>query len=147
MDKKLIEDLTVYLANNFSLYYMASACHWNVIGPDFPQLHMLFEKIYSDVYDQIDIIAEKIRMVQGFVVSNPTELLKLSCINLECRPANSHEMVKILEKANCDIQIVIMNLFKTAEACNNQAIMNYCAERLDQHSKHAWMLRATGKCE
>jgi starvation-inducible DNA-binding protein len=145
MDKDLIKNLTIFLANDFSLYYLASAFHWNVEGEDFYELHLLFEKIYTDVYDQIDVVAEKIRMVKGYPPTCPVKLLELSSIGLDTRPESAYDMVKILEKANVDIQAIIMNVFNSAQAVNNQAVMNYCAERLDKHAKWAWMLRATGK--
>ena len=147
MDKKLIEAMTVFLANNFSLYYLTSAFHWNVEGEDFYELHLLFEKIYGDVYDQVDIIAEKIRQLRAYPPTCPIKLLELSSIGLDTRPACSHDMVKILEKANVDIQTIIMNAFNAAQACNDQGNMNYLAGRLEMHKKWAWMLRATGKCE
>ena len=145
MDKRLIDAMTVYLANNLALYWSSAVAHWNVEGHDFFELHLLFEKIYGDIYDQIDVIAEKIRAIHGYVISDPIELLKLATVGMKTRPATSIEMVESLEHDNEEIQKIIMIAFKAAEDANEQGIANFLAERLDLHQKWTWMLRATRK--
>lgn len=143
--KELVKSLILVLANSFSLYYKASAYHWNVEGPTFPQLHKLFGKIYEEIYDSIDLTAEKIRYNKGYPPYDLIHLLSIADIRMDRKPTSAEEMVKMLEEDNNLIQNCLTSAFKNAEQLNDQGLMDYLAGRMDAHKKHAWMLRATSK--
>jgi starvation-inducible DNA-binding protein len=143
----LVKEMTCVLASTFAFYYKTHAFHWDVEGPHFPELHTLFERIYEEVYEQVDVIAEKIRMLRGYVNTDLVQLLQMSEVKMGMRPKDAAEMVKCLEADSVVMHGVLMRAFNAAQACNDQAVMNYLAERMDKHSKHEWMLRATGKCD
>lgn len=137
----LINGMRVFLASNFSLYLKTHGAHWNVTGMFFPQLHDLFGKQYQDLWDQVDIIAEKIRELDAFAPANMDELARLSVIEQLEGVMDAKGYVERLLMDHERMIMFLNKLFLVAEEANHQAIMNYIAERLDAHAKMRWMLR------
>lgn len=137
----LINGMRVFLASNFSLYLKTHGAHWNVTGMFFPQLHDLFGKQYQDLWDQVDIIAEKIRELDAFAPANMDELARLSVIEQLEGVLDAKGYVERLLMDHERMIMFLNKLFIVAEEANHQAIMNYIAERLDAHAKMRWMLR------
>lgn len=137
----LINGMRVFLASNFSLYLKTHGAHWNVTGMFFPQLHDLFGKQYQDLWDQVDIIAEKIRELDAFAPANMDELARLSVIEQLEGVLDAKGYVERLLMDHERMIMFLNKLFLVAEDANHQAIMNYIAERLDAHAKMRWMLR------
>jgi starvation-inducible DNA-binding protein len=141
----LADGLRVFLASNFVRYLRTHSAHWNVTGPNFYELHKLFELQYIDLWENTDTIAEKIRQLDQFVSLTPTDQIKLSVIESYQAPMEEYGYVDSLVKDH-DRMIMLLNIiFKLAEVDNNQAVMNYLAERLDAHAKMRWFLKATVK--
>jgi len=139
----LVDGLKVLLASNFVFYTKLHAAHWNVTGPNFFELHKLFEDQYNNLWDNVDTIAEKVRELDNFITVTPTDQIKLSIINADQSPSGAEEYVALFVKDH-DRMIMLLNLvFKLAENDNKQAVMNYIAERLDAHAKMRWFLKAT----
>jgi len=137
----LVDGMRVFLASNFALYLKTHGAHWNVTGMFFPQLHDLFGKQYQDLWDQVDLIAEKIRELDAFA---PASCDKFSSLSVIDQLGGVLDAKGYVERLLLDHERMIMflnKLFKVAEAANHQAIMNYIAERLDAHAKMRWMLR------
>ena len=141
--KTLIDGLRVLLASNFVLYLKLHAAHWNVKGMFFLELHKLFEDQYNDLWNNVDTIAEKIRQLDATVTITPQEQMTLSMIDSDQAIQDPKEYV-LTFIADHDKMIFLLNkVFKLAEAENNQAVMNYLADRLDAHAKMRWFLKAT----
>ena len=137
----LVDGLKVYLATNFAFYLKTHNAHWNVTGMFFPQFHTLFGEQYQDLFAQVDIIAEKIRELDTFAPGSMSEYLSLSLIDELDGVLDARGYVERLLKDHERMIIFLNRLFVIAEGANNQAIMNYIAERLDAHAKARWQLR------
>ncbi len=139
----LIDGLRVYLASNFVLYLKTHAAHWNVKGMFFMELHKMFGDQYQDLWDNVDIIAEKIRELDADVTLTPNEMQSLSIINPDQSLQDATGYVQILLNDHNRMIMLLNKVFKLAETEQNQAVMNYLADRLDAHSKTRWFLKAT----
>lgn len=139
----LVDGLRVLLASNFVLYTKTHVAHWNIVGMCFYELHKMFEEQYIDLWNNTDIIAEKIRHLDQFVSLTPADQIKLSIIESYPDLAPPEEYLKILTKDHDRMILLLNKLFVIAEQENNQAVMNYLAERLDAHSKMRWFLKAS----
>jgi starvation-inducible DNA-binding protein len=137
----LVTGLRVYLATNFAFYLKTHNAHWNVTGMFFPQLHALFGDQYEDLFAQVDIIAEKIRELDRFAPGSMREYMSLSLIDELEGVLDATGYVERLLKDHERMIMFLNKLFVIAESANNQAIMNYIAERLDAHAKARWQLR------
>lgn len=138
----LIDSIKVVLANNFALYLKAHYYHWNVEGPDFAQFHDFFEHLYTEIYSSIDHFAEEIRALDAYAPGSFERYIELTQIKGEDRILSAVDMLKHLQADN---QIMIASLqqaYKLAEASNELGLSNFIQDRIDQHKKHAWMIRS-----
>jgi starvation-inducible DNA-binding protein len=132
-------------ANSYAFYLKAQFFHWNVEGILFPQLHGLFDTIYSEVYDSIDPFAENIRKLGSYTPGSFSRLSQLAAISDEERIPPAKDMLEILLQDNDVILESIKAAYDAAEAVGAHGLSNFLAERQDAHMKHGWMLRATLK--
>lgn len=143
--ESLHKALKIAFASEYAFYLKAHYFHWNVEGPDFPQLHDLFGKIYEEVYGSIDTFAEEIRATGTYTPGSFTRFSILSQINdeTEILPAQSMliELLADSEKMKEMFHIV----FLAAEELGMHGLSNFLADRQDAHAKHSWMLRSTLK--
>ena len=139
----LIDGLRVYLASNFVLYAKTHAAHWNVKGMFFLELHKLFEEQYTELWNNVDTIAEKIRQLDADVTITPADQQNLSIIEPIQTIQDAKGYVGTLYVDHNRMIMFLDKLFKIAEAEQNQAVMNYIADRLDVHHKTRWFLKAT----
>jgi starvation-inducible DNA-binding protein len=141
---ELTDTLTECLANATVMYHQSHGYHWNVVGPDFPEWHEKFLEIYEDVYSSLDPIAENIRKVGGFPPFLLTDLSEAATIAQEAPKGNaSAELVAALFSSNNEMLVCLNKTFRAAVAANQQGIANFIAERIDQHQKWAWQLKAS----
>lgn len=141
--KTLIDGLRVLLASNFVFYLKMHAAHWNVQGMFFYELHKLFEIQYQDLWENVDTIAEKLRELDATATITPQEQQTLSMIDSDQSIVDAKEYVSTFIQDHERMTFLLNKVFVMAEAENNQAIMNYLAERLDAHAKMRWFLKAT----
>jgi len=142
---KVILSLKAALADSFVFYYKAHQSHWNVEGVLFAQFHDLFSKIYEEVYDSIDTLAEELRALDAYVPMSTATLRELSSIEEESITRDARGMAQALLD---DISIVMKSLEMTyhfAELEHQHGLSNLMAERQDAFKKHRWMLRSTLK--
>ena len=144
-NRELVKQLRAVLANTFVLYYKTHAFHWNVEGHDFSQLHRFFKKMYEEIFDSVDLIAENIRYLTGYAPNDLETLVTVSTIKTNQDKRTADQMIAELHADNVAIQSVILAAFEVAQSMNDQGVMNMLADRLAAHKKHAWMLRATSK--
>lgn len=141
--KTLLDGLRVLLATNFILYLKMHAAHWNVKGMFFFELHKLFEDQYNDLWSNVDTIAEKIRELDATVTLTPQEQMSLSMIDGDQPILDGKEYVLEFIRDHEKMIFLLNKVFELAENENNQAVMNYLADRLDAHAKMRWFLKAT----
>jgi starvation-inducible DNA-binding protein len=145
INKDLIVHTTCILGCHLVLFYKASAFHWNVEGPSFVSLHKLFKDIYEDMNENVDMLGEKIRYIKGYPPNHLMDLLAASKITTQRGAPSATEMVVELEQDMTTLHTCLVNAFAEAEKVNDQALMNYFAERMDAAMKWAWQLRAFNK--
>ena len=143
MSEAMIISAKVVMADTFKFYLRAHGYHWNVEGPDFLEYHQLFEKIYSEVFDSLDTIAEEIRGMGVYVPSSFGRFDELSNLEEEREQPIALEMVQRLLIDNNKILADIQKAYAEAEAAGNFGFSNLMAERQSAHNKHGWMLRST----
>lgn len=139
---ELVEALAVVLADNVNMYFKAQGHHWNVMGPDFGEFHEFFEKIYEDVLDQFDPVAENMRKLGAMAPFRLQDFIDLSEIQDSDCASDAMLMMQDLYVAN---NIVIENInvaFKIASELDEQGIADYLAARDDMHKKWRWQLQA-----
>ena len=139
----LVNGLKVFLASNFVLYSKTHSAHWNVTGVNFFELHKMFEAQYNELWEQVDVIAEKVRELDEFVTISPLDQTKLSIIEPTQIVMGSTDYLESLLKDHNRMIMFLNKLFAIAESENNQAVMNYIAERLDAHAKMRWFLKSS----
>ena len=139
----LAQALCVYLNTNFVLYTKTHSYHWNVSGPLFMELHKLFEDQQNDLWDNVDTIAEKVRQLDQPVAITPETQAALSVIDPAVEIMDELGYVSRLYMDHNRILLLLNKVFDVAESVNDQAVMNYIAERLDWHHKQRWFLKAT----
>ena len=138
--------LKVLLANQTFMYFKAHTFHWNVEGINFSQYHDFFGDLYLDIYGSIDPTAEQIRALNEYAPISMSELYHYKTVE-ECeeRVELIAEMLSLLIIDNNKVIENLNKVFELATKENKQGLADFAAARLDIHSKHGWMLRASQK--
>lgn len=139
---ELIEELKTALATSFAFYLKAQYFHWNVTGKDFVQLHDFFGRVYEEVLDSIDTMAEHIRALDAFAPGGLKRMVDLSLIDDTDIIPTDEMMVNTLLKDNQTIIKQMNKVFQLADSENQQGLADFISQRLASHQKHAWMLRS-----
>jgi len=142
---ELIKSLKVLVSDVVTFYFMAHGYHWNVEGSDFSQYHALFLEIYEDAYGSIDPIAENIRKLDDYAPFSLQKFLDLRTLDFKDVQPNPKAMAKSLLTANEALLKSLKKAFDEAQKQDEQGIMNFLADRIDNHNKWSWQLRASTK--
>jgi starvation-inducible DNA-binding protein len=138
----LIEIMRKALADAYAFQLKANNYHWNVTGPNFPQYHKFLGKLYQEVFASTDNIAEQIRALGAYAPGSFTRFIELTDIEDEVNIPTSNEMISRLVADN-DKYLETLNMaFKLANQFDKQGLVNFLADRIDVHNKHAWVLRS-----
>ncbi|MFC0179988.1 Dps family protein [Thorsellia kenyensis] len=140
--KKIADGLSHLLADSFTLYLITHNFHWNVTGPHFNSLHAMFMDQYTEQWNALDIIAERIRALGFPAPGSYKEFIELSSIKEVTSVPTANEMVKILVEAQEATARTARSLFDVVDAANDQPTADLLTQRLDVHEKTAWMLRS-----
>ena len=141
--KPLVDLMKEVLATQFALYLKLQFFHWNVTGPNFPQYHDLFGKLYEEIWTSIDEVAEHIRSIRGFAPGSFSRFADLSAITDQIDVVPAEQMISIAIYDNEKMLAVLLEAYKAAEAEGEAGLANFVQDRMDIHKKHGWMLRAT----
>ena len=139
---KIVRGLSALLADSYTLYLMTHNFHWNVTGPDFNSLHQMFMAQYTEQWNAIDIIAERIRALGHAAPGTYKEFVKLASIKEVEGVPNSNEMIRNLVAAQEATARTARKLYPVVEAANDQPTADVLTQRLEVHEKTAWMLRS-----
>ena len=141
--EKIADALGHVLADTYVLYLKTHAYHWNVTGPFFSSLHLLFEGQYNELHDAADALAERIRALGSFAPGSYAQFAKLASIK-EDNDANPEAMtmVRNLASGHEALGRTLRAAFKTAEAGGDQATMDMLIGRMEASDKAGWMLRS-----
>jgi len=135
-------DLKVLLADSYTLYLQTHNFHWNVTGPQFIQLHTMFEEHYNELAIAVDDIAERIRSLGASAPGTYTEFGKLSSIDETPGVPGATEMVSILTKNHEKLVKTCRSALKSAESADDESSAALISDRMRVHEKTAWMLRS-----
>jgi starvation-inducible DNA-binding protein len=145
MDKYHLSLKTAF-ASEYAFAIKAQNFHWNVEGASFPQLHTLFEKIYTEVYGSIDTFAEQLRALQLYTPASLQKFSMLSVVEDENQDGIAErDMVAELLQDSEKMANIFRITFDMAEQAGDHGLSNFLADRQDAHKKHSWMLRSTLK--
>jgi starvation-inducible DNA-binding protein len=134
--------LSKLLADTYSLYLKTHNFHWNVTGPMFQTLHLMFETQYNELALAVDIIAERIRSLGLPAPGTYSEFARLSSIRETSGVPKAEEMVQILVEGQEAIVRTARSVFPVAENASDEATADLLTQRIQLHEKTAWMLRS-----
>lgn len=139
---EIANSLAKVLADSYSLYLKTHNFHWNVTGPMFSTLHLMFETHYVELATAVDLIAERIRALGFIAPGTYSEFAKLSNVKEHAGDIDSNMMIRYLIEAH---EIVIKTsraVLPIAEEANDQVTLDLVTQRLQIHEKTVWMLRS-----
>lgn len=131
------------LSDEFVVYVKARNYHWNVVGPNFKELHEFFQKIYEELNDEIDEIAERIRALGLKVPANMKNFLSETNLTETTEFLSDKQM---LESLLNDYESIIKNLreyISVASSNKDEGTANFLSDMIESKEKTAWMLRAS----
>ncbi len=134
--------LSKLLADTYSLYLKTHNFHWNVTGPMFQTLHLMFETQYNELALAVDLIAERIRSLGLPAPGTYSEFARLSSIRETSGVPKAEEMVQILVEGQEAIVRTARSVFPVAENASDEATADLLTQRIQLHEKTAWMLRS-----
>lgn len=140
--KAVAAELSVLLADSYTLYLQSHNFHWNVTGPRFIELHQLFEEHYSELAEAVDEIAERIRSLGVFVHGTYQGFSELSHIKASEQTPNDQQMIEILTKNHEQIVKTCRKALKAAQQADDESSISLISDRMVVHEKTAWMLRS-----
>ncbi|HUH60038.1 MAG TPA: Dps family protein [Candidimonas sp.] len=135
-------ELSKMLADSYTLYLMTHNFHWNVTGPMFNTLHQMFMTQYTEEWQALDAIAERIRALGHYAPGTYAEYASLSSIEEPASVPDAETMIQMLVRANEAVAKTARAAFGTADEMNDQPTADLLTQRLDIHEKNAWMLRS-----
>ena len=131
------------LADTYVLYGKTHGFHWNVTGPHFRQLHLMFEEQYGQLADAVDGIAERIRSLDLPAPATFDAFNAMKSIEDVSGVPTSDEMVGILAENHQKVIKTARKVLAVASSVSDEATADMATDRLDEHEKTAWMLRAS----
>ena len=143
--RKIAEGLSRTLADSYGLYLKTHNFHWNVTGPMFNTLHLMFETQYTEQWTALDLIAERIRALGHRAPGSYSEFAKLSSIADDAAsvdPGDWKGMVKTLVLGNEAVCKTARKVFEAVNEADDQPSADLLTQRLQVHEKNAWMLRS-----
>ena len=140
--KDVADGLARVLADSYTLYLKSHNFHWNVTGPMFQTLHLMFEQHYNELALAVDEIAERIRALGFPAPGTYREFAALSTIKEDDGVPAAMDMVRLLVDGHETVARTAREVFKTADAANDQPTCDLLTQRLQVHEKTAWMLRS-----
>lgn len=143
--KRIAQGLSAFLADAYTLYLKTHNFHWNVTGPMFNALHVMFEEQYTEQWNALDETAERIRALGYNAPGSYAEFIELSSIKEEPgleKAQEWREMVRQLVVGNEAVCRTARKVLKTADDAGDDPSVDLLTQRLQTHEKYAWMLRS-----
>ena len=140
--KAVAEGLARLLADSYTLYLKTHNFHWNVTGPMFNTLHLMFEQQYMELALAVDVVAERIRALGHTAPGSYAQFGRLTSLEEEMGVPCAEDMVRRLVEGHEAVARTAREAFPVAEDAGDQATMDLLTQRLQVHEKAAWMLRS-----
>ncbi len=139
---KIAEGLSRLLADTYTLYLKTHNFHWNVTGPMFQTLHLMFETQYTELALAVDLIAERIRALGYPAPGTYSEYAQLSSIAETPGVPKAKEMIRLLVEGQEAVVRTARSIFPVLEEVNDEPTADLLTQRMQVHEKTAWMLRS-----
>jgi starvation-inducible DNA-binding protein len=140
--KELAGGLAKLLADTYTLYLKTHSFHWNVTGPHFQQLHLMFEQHYNEMWTAVDEIAERIRALGEFAPGGYKAFSELSSIKESDGHPDWTQMVSQLVDGHEEVIRTCRQLLPKVQEANDESSASLIGDRMRVHEKTAWMLRS-----
>ena len=142
-DRKVIADgLSRLLADTYTLYLKTHNFHWNVTGPMFQTLHLMFEAQYNELALAVDLVAERIRALGYPAPGTYSEYAKLSSIKETAGVPKAEKMIELLVEGQEAVVRTARTVFPLVEKVSDEPTADLLTQRMQVHEKTAWMLRS-----
>ena len=139
----IAKGLSHLLADTYTLYLTTHNFHWNVTGPMFNTLHVMFMGQYTELWNAVDPIAERVRSLGHVAPGSYADFGKLTSLpDAPGKPPKATDMVRILVEGHEAVARTARNLFPAADNANDQPTADLLTQRLTVHEQTAWMLRS-----
>ena len=140
--KQIADGLSRLLADTYSLYLKTHNFHWNVTGPMFQTLHLMFETQYTELALAVDLIAERIRALGYPAPGTYGDFAKLSSIPETMGVPKANEMIRLLVEGQEAVARTARSVFPVVDQANDEPTADLLTQRMQLHEKNAWMLRS-----
>ena len=142
-DRKAIADgLSRLLADTYTLYLKTHNFHWNVTGPMFQTLHLMFETQYNELALAVDLIAERIRALGYPAPGTYADYVKLSSIKEATGVPKAEKMIGLLVEGQEAVARTARSIFPIVDKASDEPTADLLTQRMQLHEKNAWMLRS-----
>lgn len=138
-----VSALKMVLGETYALYSKTHGYHWNVTGPNFQALHDMFATQYTDLWEALDTIAERIRALGALAPGSATEILEHATIRPDNGVPDAAAMVANLARGQETLARVLRDGIKAAETAGDDVTVDLLIQRATIADKTAWMLRAS----
>lgn len=139
---KIADGLSRLLADTYTLYIKTHNFHWNVTGPMFNTLHMMFETQYNELALAVDQVAERIRSLGAYAPGSYKQFSALTSLQEETGVPAAEDMIAQLVKGHEAVARTARDVFPLAEDARDESTTDLLTQRLQVHEKTAWMLRS-----
>ena len=140
--EQIAQGLSKLLADSYALYVKTHNFHWNVTGPMFQTLHMMFETQYTELAEAIDIIAERIRALGYSAPGSFSEFQRLTSIKDAEGTLSADEMIRQSVEGQETVVRTAREIIPIAAKANDEPTADMVTERMQVHEKTAWMMRS-----
>lgn len=140
--KNIAVELSKLLADSYTLYLKTHNFHWNVTGPMFQTLHLMFEQQYMELSTAVDLIAERIRALGVYAPATYRDFVQLTAIKEPESVPPYREMIQQLVDGHETVIRTARSAFPVAETARDEATTDLLTQRMQLHEKTAWMLRS-----
>lgn len=141
--EEIAEGLKRLLADSYTLYLQTHNFHWNVTGPQFRELHLMFEEHYTELAQAVDDIAERIRTLGVAAPGTYKEFARLSSVEEVEGVPSAETMLELLTKGHEQVVKTCRDVLKVADSGEDESTLALVSDRMRIHEKTAWMLRAS----
>jgi starvation-inducible DNA-binding protein len=138
----IAQGLSRLLADTYVVYLKTHNFHWNVEGPMFQTLHQMFMEQYTEAWNAIDLVAERIRSLGHYAPGTYREYLALARVKETPGVPKAEQMIKLLIEGQEAVVKTARELLPLAERADDQPTLDLLTQRMQVHEKNAWMLRS-----
>jgi starvation-inducible DNA-binding protein len=138
----IVDGLSRLLADTYTLYLKTHNFHWNVTGPMFQTLHLMFETQYNELALAVDLIAERIRALGSYAPGTYGEFARLTAVKEPDGVPSAQDMIRQLVQDQETVVRTARSMFKAVDQASDEPTADLLTQRMQVHEKTAWMLRS-----